>query len=111
MERKNQSANDADLDALFRAYREACPAPDPSANFMPEIWRRIEARQRSLFFLGRWARAFVTAAAVLSLALAGYLYLPQSHTSMLSIESYVEALSASHSADTPDLVEPPSDEL
>jgi hypothetical protein len=111
MEPKKQGANDADLDALFRAYREACPAPEPSANFMPEIWRRIEERQRSLFFLSRWARAFVTAAAVLSLAMAGYLYLPHSHKSLLLVESYVEALSASHSSDTPDLVEPPSDEL
>ncbi len=111
MEPKRQGANDAELDALFRAYREACPAPDPSANFMPEVWRRIEERQRSMFFLGRWAWAFVTAAAVLSLAMAGYLYLPHGRNSLLSIESYVEALSASHSADTPDLVEPPSDEL
>ena len=27
---------DEKLDALFRAYRDGCPAPEPSANFMPE---------------------------------------------------------------------------
>ena len=109
METKNPQ--DANLDTLFRAYRDACQAPAPSANFMPEIWRRIEERQRSIFLLGRWARAFVTAAAVLSLAMAGYLYLPRNSAPLVSVESYVEALSASHSAYTADFTEPPSDEL
>ena len=69
------------MDALFRAYRQACPDPEASANFMPELWRRIEERQRSVFFLGRWARAFVTAAAVLSLGMAAYLYIPHGRNS------------------------------
>jgi hypothetical protein len=110
MPANNQGANYADLDALFRAYREACPAPEPSPNFMPEIWRRIEERRRSLFFLGRWARALVTSAAVLSLAMAAYLYLPHPRSSILPVESYVEAMSAGHSADIPDFAEPPSDD-
>jgi len=102
---KNRGDQDAELDALLHAYRDAIPDPDPSANFMPELWRRIEERQRSLFFLGRWARAFVTAAAVLTLAMAAYLYIPRSHTSTFSAESYVEAL-AGHSQDVPDLLDP-----
>jgi hypothetical protein len=106
----NRGENSADLDALFRAYREACPDPEPSANFMPELWRRIDERQRSVFFMGRWARAFVTAAAVLSLAMAAYMYIPLGHSSVFSVESYVEALSA-HAPDTPDLVESTVDEL
>jgi hypothetical protein len=101
----------AALDRLFRAYRESQPDPDPSANFMPELWRRIEERQRSVFFLGRWARAFVTAAAVLSMAMAAYLYIPHGRTSMFSVESYVEALAAGHAQDSPDLVETGLDEL
>jgi len=99
------------LDRVFRAYRDACPDPEASANFMPELWRRIEERQRSVFFLGRWARAFVTAAAVLSMAMAAYLYIPHSRTSVFSMESYVEALAAGHAQDAQDLIEPAMDEL
>jgi hypothetical protein len=105
----------AALDAMFRAYRDVCPDPDASANFMPELWRRIqerqEDRQRSVFFLGRWARALVTAAAVLSLGMAAYLYIPHGRTSVFAVESYVEALAAGHAQDAPDLPEGAADEL
>jgi hypothetical protein len=111
MDWKNRGGENTDLDALFRAYREACPAPDPSANFMPAIWQRIEDRQRSQFFLGRWARALVTAAAVLSLAMAAYLYIPQARTSKINVESYVETSAARHTLDSPDLADPSMDEL
>ena len=106
----NRGDNNADLDALFGAYRDACPDPDASANFMPELWRRIEERQRSVFFLGRWARALVTAAAVLSLGMAAYLYIPHGSNSIFSVESYVEALAAGHTQDAPELP-PAADEL
>jgi len=78
---------------------------------MPELWRRIDERQRSVFFMGRWARALVTAAAVLSLGMAAYLYIPHGRTSMFSVESYVEALAAGHAQDTADLPEGVADEL
>lgn len=107
----NRGDENAELDALFQAYRAACPDPDASANFMPELWRRIEERQRSVFFMGRWARALVTAAAVLSLAMAGYLYIPHGRSSVFSVESYVEALAAGHAQDAPDLPESAGDEL
>ena len=102
---------DDKLDSLWQAYRAACPNGEPSANFMPELWRRIEDRQRSVFFLGRWARALVTAAAVLSLGMAAYLYIPQGRSSVFSVESYVEALAAGHAQDAPDLPEAAVDEL
>jgi hypothetical protein len=101
----NQGREFADLDALFRAYREACPAPEPSANFMPAVWRRIEERQRSQFFLGRWARAFVTAAAALSMGMAAYLYVPHPPSVKVNVDSYVEASTASHTPDSQDLAD------
>jgi hypothetical protein len=107
----NRGDENTQLDATFRAYREGCPDPDVSANFMPELWRRIEERQRSVFFLGRWARALVTAAAVLSLGMAAYLYIPHGRNSVFSVESYVEALAAGHAQDAPDLPEGVTDEL
>ena len=92
---KNEGEENRALDAMFRAYRDSIPDPEPSANFMPDLWRRIEERQRSVFFLGRWARAFVTAAAVVTMAMAAYLYIPHG-TSLFSVESYVEVLAAGH---------------
>jgi UDP-N-acetyl-D-mannosaminuronic acid transferase (WecB/TagA/CpsF family) len=111
MKSTTEGDDNAKLDAIFRAYREAVPDPEVSANFMPDLWRRIEERQRSVFFLGRWARTLVTAAAVLSLGMAAYLYIPQGHNSVFSAESYVEALAAGHAQDNPDLPEPAVDEL
>ena len=88
------------LDTLFRAYRDACMAPEPSANFMPQLWQRIESRQTFSFFFGRVARGFVTAAVAATLAMAFYLTLPRSPGSYSS--TYVEVLAASHNTDNPD---------
>ena len=57
------------LDELFRAYRDACPAPEPSPDFMPAMWARIEARETSANWLGRFARGLVTAAVATSVIL------------------------------------------
>jgi len=91
------------LDTLFRAYKDACVAPEPSANFMPQLWQRIESRQTFSFFFKRVARGFVTAAVAATLAMALYLSMPRSVGSYTS--SYVEVLAASHGSDTPDLFE------
>jgi hypothetical protein len=98
MNTPNFGSDEQRLAGLFQAYREACTAPDPSANFMPELWRKIEARQNGSFVLGRLASGFVTAAVALTLAMAVYLYFPRSTNAFYS-ETYVEAL-ASHSTDT-----------
>jgi hypothetical protein len=93
------------LDALFGAVREACPDRDPGTKFMPDLWQKIEARQRATFSLGRMAGAFVTAALAFSLMVGIYLALP--HNSSYYSQSYVEALSDDHAPDqTADLYEP-----
>jgi hypothetical protein len=53
---------DVELDKLFLAYRDACPEPEPSVNFMPEMWAKIEARESSSTIFSRVAKALVTAA-------------------------------------------------
>jgi len=58
--------DDQKLDALLGAYRAACKGPEPSANFMPELWARIESRQSFTFSFRRMANAFTTAAVALS---------------------------------------------
>lgn len=92
---RNRGGLDRDLDELFQAYREACPDPEPGANFMPQLWQRIEARQTFSYFLGRMASGFVTAAVALTLMMAAYLYMPQSSGPFYS-QTYVEALADSH---------------
>ena len=58
------------LDALFATYRNACPDPEPSAGFMPQLWQRIEARERSSTLFGHLARNLMTEALALSSILA-----------------------------------------
>jgi len=60
-------SNDEKLDALFRAFA-ACPVPEPSANFMPMLWQKIESRQTFTFSFRRMANAFAAAAVALTVA-------------------------------------------
>jgi len=96
---------DEKLDALFRAYRDACPDPEASANFMPSLWARIDSRQTFLFSFRRMANAFVTAAVALSIALGVYMSVPRSNPASAS-ETYVEVLAAANPLDNPDVVSP-----
>lgn len=56
------NSSESQLDQLFLAYRQACPDPEATPNFMPELWARIEAREASTNWFGRVAKALVTAA-------------------------------------------------
>ena len=91
------------LNALFRAYRNACPTPEASANFMPDLWQRIEARQGFLFSFRRLANALVPAAVALSIALGVYAYTPR-HSPSYTQQTYIEALAEANPLDTPDIV-------
>lgn len=101
--------NEERLDALFRAYREACPDRDPGPNFMPNLWQRIEARQTFTFSLRRMANGFVTAALALSVALGIYMAIP--HSQPYSPQSYIEAIADAQPLDTPEIVGPVSLDL
>ena len=101
---------DERLDALLRAYRDACPTPEPSANFMPNLWARIESRQRFTFSFRRMANALTTAAVALSLVLGVYMSIPRS-SSIDYNQTYVEALAEANAPDSMDLVNPATLEL
>jgi len=77
-------SDDQKLDALFRAYKDACPAPDAGVNFMPNLWARIESRQRFTFSFRRIANALTTAAVATSLALGLYMSIPRSNSGFSS---------------------------
>ena len=104
-----RSKDDEMLDALFEAYRGACPTPDASANFMPNLWQRIEARQKFTFSFRRMANAFAATAVALSFALGVYMAIPRTPASVPM--SYIEALAESRPLDTPDFVNPVKLEL
>jgi hypothetical protein len=41
MEQRDPSESEARLDDLSRTYGAACPAPEPSVNFISNLWARI----------------------------------------------------------------------
>ena len=96
---------DEQLDALFRAYRDVCPDPEVSANFMPTLWARIDSRQTFLFSFRRMANGFVTAAVALSIALGVYMSIPRNNSGSYT-GTYLEALAEANPIDTPDIVNP-----
>jgi hypothetical protein len=90
---------DAKLNAMFADYRMACPDPEPSADFMPGMWKRIEARRvATVSVFKHWAQVCVMATVALTL-LIGAVLIPKLQDNASSSSSYLEALSAEHSAD------------
>ena len=65
-----------ELDRLFVGYRAAVPDPEASANFMPELWRKIEARQFFFLRVKKLTQVFVAAAAAICLLLGIMLQVP-----------------------------------
>jgi hypothetical protein len=82
------------LNGLFAAYRDACPDPEPSPDFMPRLWARIEGRRQSqeVFAWRRWAEAFLSLAAVACLLIVVLQVVPPS-TSAYFRSTYIEQLS------------------
>jgi hypothetical protein len=100
--REQRGPDDDRLDALFAAYYSACEPREVSANFMPELWGKIERVQSTTFSFRRIARGFVTAAAALSLGMATLAVLPSHQFSPVYSVTYVEALAAHNDALTAD---------
>jgi len=90
-------AEDARLEEMFRAYREACPDPDASPNFMPNIWARIEARETSTNWFGSVAKALVTAALAASVIL-GMMVSSTNQSNAFFDATFVDALRADHTS-------------
>jgi len=91
-------SDDARLDALFEAYRAACPDLEPGADFMPRLWQKIEARQGMSAVFGRLARNLATAALALSTLLGLAVSFSGSRVTQLPSESYVEVLAEEHNS-------------
>jgi len=81
-----------ELDNLFAGYKAVMPDPEASANFMPELWRRIEARQCLVFRVKRLTQVFVAAAAAICVVLALFLTLPRAEAPAAVNGNYVDVL-------------------
>lgn len=88
----------ARLDALFASYRAACGEPEPSVNFMPAMWAKIEAREASTTIFNRVAKALVTAALGASVVM-GLLSASAPQPAVAPEGTYVQALAAAHVSD------------
>jgi hypothetical protein len=88
----------SELKSLFASYRAAVPDPDASANFMPELWRRIQARQTLVMRVRKLTQVFVGAAAAACLLFAMIQVVPSGSRQEVHA-NYVDALAAAHPAD------------
>lgn len=86
------------FDELMLRYRDACPTPEASVDFMPAIWERIESRNRFAAQFRRWAHGFVTAAAAASLVFAALQFNRRPATPVYTT-TYLESLSDEQSPD------------
>lgn len=86
------------LTALWAKYREACPDPEPSPEFMPELWRRIEARRQVAMsvLVRRWVEVCVISALALSV-LVTTLLIPRSQRLPVYQFTYLDVLAAADS--------------
>lgn len=94
---QNSEGPEAQLNDLFHAYRVACPDPEPSVNFMPVLWAKIEAREASSTAFSRFAKGLVTAALGASV-LIGLLTASSSQPVAVPEGTYVQALAADHAS-------------
>jgi len=81
-----------ELDNLFAGYKATMPDPDPSANFMPGLWQKIDARQSLVFRVKRLTQVFVAAAAAICVVLALFLTLPRAEAPAAVNGNYVDVL-------------------
>ncbi len=87
------------FDNLMTEYRAACPEPDGSASFLPNLWRQIEAQKTFLRHVRGWTSAYVTAAALICLLLVVLIALQASRPPGLT---YIDVLNEDQ--DTSELV-------
>ena len=88
------------LDALWAEYREAVPDPEAGPDFMPQLWRKIEARRvETTSVFRRLAQIFVTATVALALVIGAVLIPRSNNDEVFYSGTYVDILAAEHSND------------
>ena len=73
MDRMHES-DDKQARRIVRGVPDGCPDPEPSADFMPGLWQRIEARRVATVSVFRhWAQVCVMATVALTLLIGAVL--------------------------------------
>ena len=91
-----KDTNESGLESLFQSYRASCPDFEPTPNFMPTLWQKIEARHGFWSVFQRFAQTAMAGCAALALLLLALNFVG---TASLSSPSYTDALMAEHSAE------------
>jgi anti-sigma-K factor RskA len=100
MDRMDQDRVGGKLDPLWAEYREACPDVEPSAQFMPQLWQRIEARRSAVAssWFRLWAEVWLVASVTLAIVM-GAILIPRFQSNPPAyLASYVDVLAAADSA-------------
>jgi hypothetical protein len=94
---KFSNSDEDRLNEFLRLYRESCEDTEASANFMPQIWSKIEMRQASTNSFDGMAKALVAAAIAVSL-IGGFLISSANQSSAFYKTTFVDALVRDHAA-------------
>jgi hypothetical protein len=86
-----------ELDQLFAKYKDAIADPDASANFMPGLWQKIEARQSFTMRIKKLTQVFVVATAAVCLGLGMAVVVPSLQPELRG--TYVDVLADAHPPD------------
>jgi hypothetical protein len=92
-----------EIRAMFASYRESLPDREPGADFMPQLWNRIDSRRNLTFSFGRLAKGFVSLAMASCLAMSVLFLTPVAQISPIYGATYLDALAADHSDDIMDV--------
>lgn len=85
------------FDVLWKEYREACPDPEPTAQFMPNLWRRIEERRSATTSVfRRLVEVYVIATLAVVLVLAAIVIPRLQDMPVYTATTYVDVLAADH---------------
>lgn len=87
------------LNDLWVRYDEACAPPEPSADFMPGVWRKIEARRGFPFQFRSYARRMAATAAAFSLLLIVLHFAPFAGSRDVYTMTYMDTLEADSAND------------
>jgi hypothetical protein len=86
------------VDALWAEYRDACPDPEASAQFMPKLWRRIEEqRTATTSMFRRLAQICITATVALTIVMGVVLIPLVQDLPVFDMATYVDVLAADSS--------------
>ncbi len=80
-----------ELDQLFSEYRDAFPETDGGADFMPGLWKRIEAKRAFDRRFRFWTHGVLTAALAGCVAMGAFLF-----TQNAPYSDYLEVLEANN---------------